>query len=118
MPIKLLAVGISFVIFLFVLDLVRRRKLTFKYALAWLSVSAAAVFFAVFHHLLFNLAAFLGFELPSNFIFFMLLCVFVFLSLLLTVFLCQQNERNDIMAQKIAILELQLNELKNKSSKQ
>ena len=113
MNIRMLAFGISLVIFFFVVDLVRRHKLTFKYALGWLFVSAAAVFFAVFHRLLFACAAFLGFKLPSNFIFFALLCGFGFLSLLLTVFLCQQNERNDVMAQKIAILEFELNTLKN-----
>ena len=113
MNIRTLAFGISLIIFLFVVDLVRRHKLTFKYALGWLFTAAAAVFFAVFHHLLFACAVFLGFELPSNFIFFALLCVFVFLSLLLTVFLCQQNERNNAMAQKIAVLEFELREIKN-----
>ena len=112
MSIQILAIVIAVIIFLFVLDLVRRRRLTFKYALGWLFVSGAAVFFAIFKTLLFNCAVFLGFELPSNFIFFALLCGFVFLSLLLTVFLCQQNERNDAMAQKIAILEFELKELK------
>jgi hypothetical protein len=101
-------------IFLFVIDLVRRRRLTFKYAVAWLLVSGGAIFFAFFYRLLFALAALLGFELPSNFIFFALFCVFVFLSLLLTVFLCQQNSRNDVMAQKIALLEFELKELKKK----
>ena len=112
MNIQILAVFISVVIFLFVVDLVRRHKLTFKYAFGWLFVSAAAIFFAIFREILFGLASFLGFELPSNFIFFSLLCVFVFLSLLLTVFLCQQNERNDKMAQKIALLELDIKKLK------
>ena len=111
MNIKLLAILISMTMFLFVLDLVRRRRLTFKYALGWLSASGAAIFFAIFHKILFRFAAWLGFELPSNFIFFALLCVFVFLSLLLTVFLCQQNERNDCMAQKIAILEFKIKQL-------
>ncbi len=115
MNIQLLAVVVSLVIFLFVLDLVRRHKLTFKYALSWLSVAAAAVFFAVFKGLLFQCAAFLGFELPSNFIFFAVISALVLLSLLMTVFLCQQNERNDTMAQKIAILELELKEFKDKS---
>ena len=116
MTIKLLAILISFGIFLYVLDLVRRRKLTFKYALAWLFVSAAAVISAIFHKLLFAVAAWLGFELPSNFIFFSLMCVFVVLSLLLTVFLCQQNERNNCMAQKISILESSIADLKKKIS--
>ena len=111
--IQALAVAISMLMFLFVVELVRRHKLTFKYALAWLSVSAAGIFFAVFKQLLFQCAAFLGFELPSNFIFFALLCAFVFLSLLLTVFVCQQSERSNAMAQKIAILEFELKELRS-----
>jgi hypothetical protein len=116
MNIKMLAILLSVVIFLFVLDLVRRRKLRFKYALGWLFVSAAAVFLSFFHQVLFWTASALGFELPSNFIFFALSCVFVFLSLLLTVFLCQQNERNDCMAQKIAILECKIKELLDKKN--
>src|SRR5271154_5489175 len=114
MNIHVVAITVSLVIFLFVIDLVRRRRLTFKYAMAWLLVSFGAIFFAVFYRLLFACAALLGFELPSNFIFFTLFCVFVFLSLLLTVFLCQQSNRNDVMAQKIALLELELKESKKK----
>lgn len=114
MNIQVLAIVISLLMFAFVIELVRRHRLTFKYALAWLTVSAAAVFFAIFKDLLFGAAAFLGFELPSNFIFFALLCAFVVLSLLLTVFLCQQNNRNDAMAQKIALLEHDMQQLKKK----
>lgn len=115
MNIHIVALVVSVSVFLFVIDLVRRQRLTFKYAVAWLLVSAGGIFFAVFYRLLFAFAAWLGFELPSNFIFFTLFCVFVFLSLLLTVFLCQQNSRNDLMAQKIALLELELKELKKKT---
>ena len=114
MNIHVLVILLSSLIFLLVLDLVRRHKLTFKYALAWLLVSASGVFFSIFHKFLFKLAALLGFELPSNFIFFTLFGVFVFLSLVLTVFLCQQNSRNDTMAQKIALLEFEVKQLKQK----
>jgi protein-S-isoprenylcysteine O-methyltransferase Ste14 len=114
MGIKLLAFMLSLGIFLFVIELVRRERLTFKYALGWLVASALAVFFSFFHKFLFAIAKFCGFELPSNFIFFGLLCTFVVLGLLLTVFLCQQNNRNDRMAKKIGILEFELQELKKK----
>jgi len=114
MNIHVVAFAVSLAIFIFVIELVRRRKLTFKYAMGWLLVSAGAIFFTVFYRFLFACAAFLGFELPSNFIFFTLFCVFVTLSLLMTVFLCQQNNRNDVMAQKIALLEFELKELKKK----
>jgi hypothetical protein len=112
MGIKLLAFVLSFGIFLFILELVRRERLTFKYAMGWLGAAALAVFFSIFPKCLFGLSTLFGFELPSNFIFFAILCTFVFLGLLLTVFLCQQNNRNDRMAKKIGILEFELQELK------
>ena len=111
MALKCLAVGISLLIFLIAIDLVRREKLTFKYAFGWLILASAGLFFAVFDRVLFAMAKFFGFELPSNFIFFMLLVFFVFLSLFLTIFLCQQNSRNDTIAQKIGILEFEIERL-------
>ena len=116
MGIKLLAFILSFGIFLFIMELVRRERLTFKYAMGWLAAAALAIFFSVFPQCLFKLSTVFGFELPSNFIFFTILCTFVLLGLLLTVFLCQQNNRNDCMAKKIGILEFELHELKKKFS--
>jgi hypothetical protein len=111
---NLLSLALSVSIFLFVVELVRREKLTFKYAFTWLVFSFVGVVFSLWPRIPFFLAERLGFELPSNFIFFSLLGMFVFLSLLLTVFLCQQNRRNDRMAQKIGLLELEMKELKEK----
>lgn len=110
---KLIAIFIVVVFILLVVELVRRERLTFKYASGWFGVLVMALFLAVFDELLFKVSSWLGFELPSNFIFFALLCVFVFLGLLLTVFLCQQDNRNDAIAQKIGLLEFELEQLKN-----
>jgi hypothetical protein len=117
MSVKNLALGFGIIILFSVLELIRAEKLTFKYALGWLIIGLFAVFSSVFHDAVFKIAIFLGFELPSNFIFFSLLSVFILFSLLLTVFLCQQNNRNDIMAQKIGILELEIEQLKKKIDK-
>lgn len=105
-----IAGGIGLVVF--VLELIRKERLTFKYAFGWLGVGGLLIFFAVFDKLLYQMAYLLGFELPSNFIFFSLSGVFVVLSFLMTLFLCQQNERNDIMAQRIGILEFEIKQLK------
>lgn len=112
MDIKTLSLILSLAIFFLVIELVRREKLTFKYAFGWLTLCVAAIFFSIFDQWLFKISGLLGFTLASNFIFFSLLCFFVFLSLLLTTFLCQQNNRNDIMAQKIGILEFEVAQLK------
>jgi hypothetical protein len=114
MTIQLTAIILSVIVFVLVVELVRRERLTFKYAFAWLFFAALGVVSSVFKEPLFAVSRWFGFELPSNFIFFGLLCAFVFLSLLLTVFLCQQNKRNDRMAQTLGLLELEIRKLKEK----
>lgn len=114
MSIQLTAIILSLIVLLLVIELVRRERLTFKYAFAWLFLAALGVVCSVFKEPLFALSRWFGFELPSNFIFFGLLCAFVFLSLLLTVFLCQQNKRNDRMAQTLGLLELEIRKLKER----
>ena len=117
MPTKILAEILSVIVLVVVIELVRREKLTFKYAAGWMMMSFLAIFLSVFDKFLFRISEWFGFELTSNFIFFTLLCFFVFLSLLLTAFLCQQDIRNDTIAQKIGILEMELAELKDQLSK-
>ena len=114
MQIKLVASLVSVLFFILVIELIRREKMTFKYALMWLLLSLAAIALTVYEHLLFFIARKIGFELPSNFIFFVISLLFVFLSLFLTVYICQQNSRSDILAQKTAILEEELARLKKK----
>ena len=111
---RILSIVLSVAVLVFVVDQVRRERLTFKYAMGWLIILAAAVFLAVFDDHLYRLSAWFGFKLTSNFIFFVILGGFVFLSLVLTIFLCQQNSRNDTIAQKLGILEHELEDLKDK----
>ncbi len=112
---NVLTLCLSFFIFMAVVEMVRREKLTFKYAFAWLFFSFLGVVFSIFPPISFFLARILGFELPSNFLFFSIIGMFVFLSLLLTVFLCQLSRRNDRMAQKIGMLEEEIMGLKEKA---
>jgi hypothetical protein len=105
---------LSIGVLLFVIELIRREKLTFKYAMGWLFILVLALLSAIFDEQLYRLSAWFGFKLTSNFVFFVILGGFVFLSLILTIFLCQQNSRNDAIAQKLGILEQELEELKKK----
>ena len=114
MTIQWLAIILASSVFILVVELVRREKLTFKYAFAWLFLAALGVVCSIFRGLVFVISNFCGFELASNFIFFAILCAFVFLSLLMTVFLCQQNRRNDRMVQAIGLLDLEVRRLKER----
>lgn len=113
MATKLITILLALFIFLLVVELTRKEKLTFKYAFGWLIVSFLAIVLTIFDQFLFAFAYFVGFELPSNFIFFTLLTGLVFLSLVMTVFLCRQENRNNAMAQKISLLENEIESLKD-----
>ncbi len=112
MSLKMLSLFLSCAVLCFVIDLIRREKLTFKYGFAWIVIAFVAGLLSIFDSILYACAHFFGFVLMSNFIFFSLFCVFILLSLLLTIFLCQQNHRNDCMAQKIALLQTKIDALK------
>ena len=117
MGLKLFALLLSTVVLMITIDLIRREKLTFKYAFGWMIMALLAIFFIIFDKILFEFSRWCGFTLPSNFIFFILLFGFVIWSIFLTVFLCQQDMRNDTMAQKIGILEMEIEYLKKKSER-
>ena len=114
---QIITIALGIFIFVSVIELIRKEKLTFKYAVLWLLVSVLAVFLAVFPPLLFKLSALMGFILPSNFIFFFLLVILTLLIFIITLFLCQQNRHNDVIAQKIAMMEYEIKNLKNKLNK-
>lgn len=117
MKTKILVIALSFSIFCLVLELIRREKLTFKYALLWLGMSLLALLLAILDNFILKLAKLFGFVLPSNFIFFIMGVVFILVSLLLTVYLCQQSSRNELISQKIGILAMEVKELKKKEAK-
>ena len=115
---KTFAFIMTFIILLLVIDLIRRQKMTFKYALAWLASSALVLFFTIQDHWLNKLAKWAGFALPSNFIFFLLLIFVIFFSLLLTIHINEQNSRSESMAQAIAKLDYRLKKLEKDGLKE
>ncbi len=114
MPTKTFAILISIMIFLFVIELIRRQKMTFKYSTFWLSACIIVLFFAVNDECLGKISEMTGFQLLSNFIFFLLLVFFIVLSLLLTIYINEQNNRSETLAQSIGILECKLKQLQEK----
>jgi len=114
MEAKYFAIGISILLFLFVLELIRRQKMTFKYSLSWLSGSAVVLFFAFNDEILTRVSNLAGFRLPSNFVFFLLLAFFAALSLLLTIYINEQNNRSETLAQAVGILDYKVRKLQKR----
>lgn len=109
---KIVSISVSFIILLTVIELIRKEKLTFKYAISWMLVCVLGLLAGIFDQCLAYIAHFFGFELTSNFVFFVIIAILVFLSLMMTILLCQQDRRNKTIAQKIGILEHEIETIK------
>ncbi len=114
MNVKYFAIACSFAILIFVIELIRREKMTFKYALTWLAIGFTVLGFAIYDPLLYKLSTLAGFTLPSNFVFFLFLLFEILLGLLLTLYANEQNKRSEILAQSVAILEARVKTLEDK----
>ena len=113
MSVKLFAILSALVIFGFVIELIRREKMTFRYALSWLSAALLVFLLSVNERLLGWLSRAAGFSLPSNFVFFLFVLFVIFLSLLLTIYANEQNKRSEVLAQSVAILEYRLKRMES-----
>ncbi|HRK61586.1 MAG TPA: DUF2304 domain-containing protein [Candidatus Omnitrophota bacterium] len=112
MQLKVFVILITLVILGWVIDLIRREKMTFKYSVVWFGGCLLALIFVINQNLLVSVSRFAGFALPSNFIFFLLLVFVMFLSLMLTLYINEQNSRAESLAQAIASLQQQIKVLK------
>jgi len=110
---RIFAISFAVLILVLVLELIRRQRMTFKYSLLWLSASTSVILLAYNEWILKRVAAWFGFELLSNFVFFLILGFFILLSLRLTIFVNEQNSRSETLAQSLGILEYKIDQLEN-----
>ncbi len=113
---KTFALIMTAFILISVINLIRRQKMTFKYALAWLTSCTLVIILTIQDSWIGSLAEWAGFALTSNFIFFLLLIFVIFFSLLLTIHINEQNSRTESLAQALAKLDHRLKKLEKEGS--
>ncbi len=117
MQAKTFALIMTALILFFVLNLIRRQKMSFKYAVVWLLSSSLTILFSIQDTWLQTISKWAGFVLPSNFVFFLLLIFVILFSLLLTLYINEQNSRTEALAQAIAKLDYRLKKLEKNGEK-
>ena len=108
MQAKTFAILAAILIFCGIINQIRLQKMTFRFSILWLAGSALVLFLAFNDGLLSLIAKKAGFELTSNFIFFLFLCFTVLVSLCLTLYINEQTTRTERLVQSLGILELKL----------
>lgn len=102
---------VVFAILVFILEMLRRRRLREKYALLWIVIGLALLVLAAFPQLLFWAAALLGVQVPSNLLFAMALLLLLCVCLHLSYEQSQSEDELRVLAEEVAILKTRVREL-------
>ena len=105
---KIVAVGIALFVLLFIINLVRTRKLKEEYSWLWIVTGITLLSVALWYDLLVFMTRLIGAGLPTSTLFFFGLIFLVLISLHFSIKLSDQSTKIKNLAQKVAILENQL----------
>jgi hypothetical protein len=114
--VQLLVIASSLFLLLFVLELVRRRRLREEYSWLWLVTAIGYAMIAIFPSATRIISEFLGVERPTSmfafagFIFLFLICI------QFSVRLSRLSNQNRILAQQVAILDSEMRRLSHISN--
>ena len=109
---NILAGVAALITFIFVFYLLRRGVLREKYAVLWLFFSGAALFFAIFPGALGWISELIGVAAPVNLLFFTTVLLLVLVSVQLSYELSRHEMRIRRLAEEVALLQEQIDNIK------
>ena len=107
-----LLVGILFLVMM--IELIRKNRVSLKYALLWLFSGAVMLLLAVFPKLLDKLSRLIGVYSPVNALFAILLCCGLVLMISFSVIMSGNKKAIVKLTQEISLLEKRIRELEKK----
>ena len=107
----IVTIVIAVVAFVFVFELLRRRRLREKYAFLWVIVAGLTVVLAIFPSLLTRAAGLLGVATPSNLLFLVSLLILFAVSLQLSAEVGALEEQTRRLAEEIGSLRLRIEDV-------
>jgi len=110
---QIVAVAVTALMFLTVLELVRRRRLVERYALLWMVVASSLLVLAIWTELLSWATDLLNIEVPANGLFIAAFGVAFLLLLHFSVATSRLSEETKILAQEVARLDNELRSARN-----
>lgn len=112
--IQILAIIASLFMMGTVIELIRRRQLEEKYAISWLLTSIFFLICSTNLEIVKFLSELTGIILPSNFLFLLAFFFLIVVTLSLTVIASNESQRSRRLAQELAILKFDIEELDKK----
>jgi hypothetical protein len=109
---QMVAAFLALAMFIFCVDLVRRRKLKEEYSLLWIGVTAAMTVLAFWGDLLVTISRLMGALNANSIIFLFGLGFLTLVAVHYSIRLSDLTDRNKDLAQSVAILSSEIEELK------
>lgn len=113
---QLVAIALTALLFLFVFEMVRRRKLMERYSLLWLFASLVLLALAVFTDLLAKISELVGIATPSNALFAAGIGFMVVLLLHFSATISRLTDESKVLAQRLALAEERLSRAESGNS--
>jgi hypothetical protein len=113
--VKIIAITGSGLIFLMVIELIRRNHLKERYSLIWLATAMVLIIFSLWRPLLHFISLKLGIFYPPSFLFLLAIGFLIVLLLHFSTVISSQSDQNKRLAQEIGILKSRLSKIENKS---
>jgi hypothetical protein len=98
--------------FIFILNMVRTKKLELKYALTWILTSFSFVLLSIFPEILFFITELMHIELPVNALYLCVIFLLLMIVFTLTVAVSRQALRIKTLVQEIGLLKETLERMK------
>lgn len=111
---KIFAISISIVLFIVIIDLVRRRKLREELSWLWLLTGAIVILLAVWYDLLRFITAVIGAILPTTTLFLLSAIFLLMINLYYATKISSLHDHVKDLAQHVAILQSEIKKLANK----
>ena len=109
---QIIAIVVSISLFLFILYLVRKKKIKEEYSLLWLSSSIVFMFFSIWRDGLEYFAKLIGIAYPPAALFLILLLAVFLILIEFSINISRLTEQNKILAQELALLRNELEAVK------
>lgn len=102
---QILVIAVAFLFLLMILQLIRKEKLTLRYAFLWLLLSGSILIMGCFPKLITAVADFFGVHTPVNMLFFMGFCFSLVIIFSLSTALSRNSEKLKRLTQEMGLLE-------------
>jgi hypothetical protein len=111
--IRIVGTFVSIAIMLLIVELVRRRKLREEYSWLWLVTGSLILVLMIWVDLLKWITHMVGALVPSSTVFFLAVLFLMLIGLHFSVMISKLTDRNKELAQRFALLEMEIEEMKN-----